>query len=388
MTRAAATDPPAPGSGLDRLVAGVVHDLNNVLAVVLAAAQDGLSDGASAEAAREALATIAAAAATGRSMVRSLLAPDPAACAAGGPAARAGCEVDALLRDLQPSLARLCGPRVALLVAPAAGGARVAADALVLERVLLNLVANARDAAGTGGTVRVRSARRRSEALGGAEAAVIEVADDGPPVAPEVLARMGEAFFTTKPAGQGTGLGLATVRSLLAEIGGVLALASAPEGGIRAAVHLPVLVARAPPGGTGLVLLVEDDPALRLLAGRALARRGWSVAAAASAAAARALLAEPASGSDGAAGLAALVTDLSLPDLDGGALAAEVRGIVGRPDLPVVLVSGLAAPPQDAPPGVAFLAKPYDLGELADLLAELTVTRSSFVPAKPGFMNK
>jgi two-component system cell cycle sensor histidine kinase/response regulator CckA len=297
------------------------------------------------------------------------------------PRADAGCAIDALLEHLRSSLRHLCGPSLALRIEPAAGRVRVAADPLLLERVLLNLVANARDAAGPGGQVIVRSAHRRSEPPGGSDSAVIEVADDGPPIPPEVFARMGEAFFTTKPAGQGTGLGLATVRELLAGVGGVLIMSSAAGRGACAAVHLPAL---APPGESGVVLLVEDDPALRRLAERALARRGWDVVAAASAEAA---LLEPPAG-----GLAALVTDVSLPGLDGAALAAEMRRIAGRPDLPVVLVSGLAAPPPDAPPGVAFLAKPYDLGALADLLADLTgaarQTESSFVPPKTCFMNK
>jgi CheY-like chemotaxis protein len=341
------------------VVAGVIHDLNNVFAVILGAAEAlAREDTENAD-----LAVLAAAAGRGRAMLRGLLRPQAATVPeAVPPAARA---LDGMIEGLRGTLGHACGATLRLRLELAAPDVRVAVDPGVLERVLLNLVANARHAVQGAGELVLRSVRPEDDAHG--PMAAIELHDSGPGIPPDILARIGEPYVTTKPAGEGTGLGLATVRRLLAEAGGALTIASEPGVGTCMGVRLPIA---ASPASGGLVLLVEDDAALRRLTERALARQGWRILQAASAEAALDLL-EEAGG-----GLAAVVTDVSLPGMDGEDLAHEIRRRTGRDVLPVVLVSGFV--PESAPgPGMLRLAKPYDMRDLATLLA-------SIAPPPPG----
>jgi CheY-like chemotaxis protein len=354
---------------IDLRMAGAVHDLNNLLAVVLHAVE-AIVPVAGQE---EDLQAIAAAARRGQAMVRGLLSPE---AVDAEPFAQAPVEMppathalDGLVNDLRGTLLHACGASVGLRIEPAAPDAAVTIDPTVLERVLLNLVVNARDAMTGGGVVVVRSHAPSPEI------AVIEVRDDGPGIAPEVIARMGEPFFTTKPAGAGTGLGLATVRRLLAEAGGSLSIASTPGEGTCVSVRLaatpgrePTAASHAGTGGAGAgraVLLVEDDAAQRRLVARALTSQGWMVLPAASAEEALALAGEA------ARDLAALVTDLALPGMDGEALARAARQKAGRMALPVVLVSGFAAAATQPESYTARLVKPYAMRDLGQVLAAL-----------------
>jgi signal transduction histidine kinase/PAS domain-containing protein len=345
-----------------RLVAGVAHDFNNLLTVISGHAQllrdllppaDPLLDPAD---------LIIAAAGTSAGVVRQLL-------AFARPSRPVPCPVDpvAAVRGLERMLGRLAGERVDLEVtlAPFVGPVRV--DPGQFDQVLLNLVANARDAIADRGTVAVRVAEAAvnpgrpgwpaDRPAGGYVA--LTVTDTGCGMADDVKARMFDPFFTTKGE-DGTGLGLATVRDIVAGAGGHVEVESAPGWGTSVRVFWPkadmpaAVPARPdPPAGGETVLLVQADQALRDVSAEALQHAGYRVLEAA----------------DGDAGgerarlyagpINLLVADAGAPPRDGREVAA-VRAV--RPGVKVLYVSG--CPPSDA--GGAFLAKPYTP---ADLLA-------------------
>jgi signal transduction histidine kinase len=228
------------------------------------------------------------------------------------------------------------------------GEVPVLADRGQLEQVAVNLVKNARDAMPRGGVVRVAVRaldRAEAAALGSSldapRQALLEVSDEGQGMSPDVAARAFEPFYTTKPRGQGTGLGLATVHGIAAQSGGQVALDTAPGHGATLRVFLPLgraVAARAasapapaPAGGPERILLVEDDPHVRHLAHRVLDRAGYDVTVAASGA--EALQAFP-----GAPEPRLLLTDVAMPGMSGPDLAARLRA--AAPDLRVLFMSG------------------------------------------------
>jgi signal transduction histidine kinase len=260
--------------------------------------------------------------------------------------------------------------------------APVSADPIQLQQVLVNLVLNARDAMPDGGKIAIATANRR---IGGSEApriglpnpggyVEIAVSDDGTGMDEQTCRRVFEPFFTTKALGQGTGLGLATAYGIVQESGGAIVLESELGRGTAARLLLPRATSTAAisreehaaafPEGSETLLLVEDERSVRRILARTLGERGYTV-----------LEAE-----DGEAGLwlgrrcaeeiDALVTDLEMPGLDGLDLARQLR--IGRPSLPVLLLSGYACDHLREPHadlgGMRFLQKPF--GEEA-LFAEL-----------------
>jgi two-component system cell cycle sensor histidine kinase/response regulator CckA len=226
---------------------------------------------------------------------------------------------------------------------------------------------------------------------------MVEVQDTGTGIPPEALPHIFEPFFTTRRGDGGTGLGLSTVHGIVRQCDGFLGVESAPGQGTRMRVYLPAwqgeedavagaaivgLPARMAPTQPslplpepakprGAVLLVDDEDVVRRVAERALLRQGFRVLAAPTAEVAMEMLA-----ADPTIRVAAVVTDLVMPGMDGAALVDAVRR---RPRLPAVLVSGYAAEElRDrvaAVPGAGetrFLAKPYDLKELTATLTEIT----------------
>jgi CheY-like chemotaxis protein len=198
---------------------------------------------------------------------------------------------------------------------------------------------------------------------------VLEVADNGPGMAPDVASRAFEPFFTTKPQGVGTGVGLSVCHGIVAAHGGRIELDTARGRGTRFRVHLPfsqgteAARAEAParPVAGGRVLVVDDEPEIAALLKERLAEDGLSVATASSGR--RALAALEAGGVD------AVVSDLRMPDMDGATLAMEIRrrwpGLAGR----IVLITGdaLGADPGGrlGARGLPIFEKPLDLAALS-----------------------
>jgi CheY-like chemotaxis protein len=205
---------------------------------------------------------------------------------------------------------------------------------------------------------------------------VVEVADSGVGMTDTVRARAFEPFFTTKPIGKGTGLGLAMVEGFVRQSGGFVTVSTAPGQGTRIALILPGADDEAAPArdeprpssgaaASHTVLVVEDEPAIRRLASRALRAAGHTVLEAGSGEAALAVAERHVGPID------VLFTDIVMPGMSGPALAAELAR--RYPGLRVVLTSGYAES-EVARRGVAvgpngFLRKPYSAGELRAALA-------------------
>jgi two-component system, cell cycle sensor histidine kinase and response regulator CckA len=267
----------------------------------------------------------------------------------------------------------------------------VKADRTQFEQVLINLAVNARDAMSEGGRLTIRS-RNISErdslrlaALGVAagEYVAVEVEDTGTGMSAEVMAKIFEPFFSTKEVGKGTGLGLSTVYGIVKQTGGYIFPESEISKGTTFRVYLPRYVPDSEDEvastrgtkkkemardltGTGRVLLVEDEDAVRSFAVRALSRQGYEVLEAASGAEALKVMAK----AQGKVDL--VVSDVIMPEMDGPTMLKELRKT--KPDLKIIFVSGY---PDDAfrkslnpDEQFAFLPKPFTLPQLAAKVKE------------------
>jgi two-component system, cell cycle sensor histidine kinase and response regulator CckA len=353
-----------------RLAGGVAHEFNNLLSVIrnyTAFIGDALPDDAALHAD---LGRVRAATDRAVTLTRQLL----TAARQEVPQPRP-LDVSALLRGMEPLLRQSVQASIDLELGLPAAPAVVHADPAQLEQVVLDLVVNARDAMPAGGRLALRVGAeevRGADARGLAEGryVTLRVHDTGEGMEPDVLARALDPFFTTKPPGHGTGLGLATAYGVATQAGGAIELESRPGAGTTVTVLLPVHVAAPAEGGAPVVLVVEDDEAVRELTRRILQREGLEVLTAA----------------DGAAGLEALeargapvdlvLTDVVMPVVSGKELADRVAE--RWPEVPVLFCSGYA---DDVVlrHGVeegryALLHKPFDAGELvAAVRARLAV---------------
>ena len=271
---------------------------------------------------------------------------------------------------------RLVGDAIELRLDLGRPAARVEADPNQLEQVIMNLAVNARDAMPEGGRLTVRTGRRTVE--GGAtdglapepgEYATLVVEDTGVGMSDAVRRRAFDPFFTTKPPGQGTGLGLSTVFGIVSQSGGHVALDSAAGRGTAVTVFLPLTNAAAagaappPPvaaaAGTGTVLLVEDEPAVRAIVETALTDAGYDVVTAADGVGALDLLARHAGRID------LILSDVSMPRM--GGLELLRRCAVERPEARTLLMTGYA---DSVPTDVPLLRKPFSLDELRDAVRD------------------
>jgi CheY-like chemotaxis protein len=252
------------------------------------------------------------------------------------------------------------GPTITLRVEAPVSLPALWADRGQLEAVLVNLANNARDAMPDGGEILLRAEPLRDAGVLVAAGLVpgewirLSVVDSGEGMPPEVLARVTEPFFTTKPRGHGTGLGLAMARGFAEQSGGALTIGSTPGKGTDVGLILPPAPAdarclaaepssamaqgdapRSAPSRPPVVLLAEDEPEVREIMVAELGERGFAVTAATSGSAALALIED---------GLRpdAVLTDLAMPGgLDGLSLLEEARRRLPR--VPAVLVTGHAA---------------------------------------------
>ncbi len=295
-----------------------------------------------------------------------------------------------VLADLRNLLSRLIGENIELKMVHARGLGLVLADQGQLEQVIINLAVNARDAMSGGGTLTIRTANvsyQESQQLGHellppGDYVLIEVRDTGKGISPEFHGKVFEPFFTTKEVGQGTGLGLSTVYGIVKQTGGFVFLDSTPGQGASFSIFLPrhrqlaektgAPAETAPEEsrdltGKGVVLLVEDEDAVRTFAARALRNKGYTVLEANSGETALVLAGDHAKRID------LLVSDVVMPIVDGPTLAKRIR--VSRPDLKIIFISGYAEDAfrryPDTPTDISFLAKPFSLSQLAGKVKEV-----------------
>jgi signal transduction histidine kinase/CheY-like chemotaxis protein len=261
----------------------------------------------------------------------------------------------------------------------------VLADAGQVEQILLNLLFNARDALAGSGTITVRTANVELSASGRNHMmpcppgpyVQLSVRDTGCGMDRATQARIFEPYFTTKPRGQGSGLGLAIVWEIVCEHGGTLHVASAPGQGTVFSVylplaredrHAPVAPGRAAPRpGSKTVLVVEDEDSVRSLLRELLRRQGYTVLEACDGREALQVAGRH------AGPIHLLISDCLLPHLSGAELAGRLRPCYT--DLRVLYVSGYpaaeAAEVAGIDPSVPFLQKPFSAAALADQVREL-----------------
>ncbi len=365
-----------------QLAGGIAHDFNNILQAVLGGANLIRRRAGNAEAVTGLAAMIQDAAQRGQSVTRRLLA------FSRREELRADrLDLGELLGSLRDILRATLGARYRVETVMAEGLPPVLADRGQLEAVLVNLATNARDAMPAGGTLtfsaEIQRLEGRAAGLAAGDYIRLVASDDGEGMSAETLARATEPFFTTKPLGQGTGLGLAMARSFAEGSAGRLFIASEPGRGTQVTLWLPVAGAadagepdpeperQARPRSPDLpchVLLVDDDTVVRQILASELAEEGCKVTEAAEGGAALAML-------DSGADIDILVSDLAMPGLDGVALIREVQR--RRPDLPSVLITGYAgdaaalATGQGFPSTFILVRKPVTGAGLADRIRAL-----------------
>jgi len=364
-----------------QLAAGIAHDFNNLLTAILGAA-DALAERSSDADTLADAANIRASGERGADMVRQLL-------ALGGQQTLLPRSVAAnqAIRSLAEMVRRLLPAAIRLDLSLETPERAIWIDPNQLDRALLNLVLNARDVLIDGGCIGLATGHAillgtltsQPDQIPAGRYVTISVSDDGPGMDSDLQTRIFEPFFTTKRATGGTGLGLATVLGIVHQSGGFLALQSTPGKGTCFTLYFPrhampettVEPALSTANSVRRVLVVEDEEILRNLAAQMLRRRGWEVLAADSAETALEMLSD--------APIAAVVSDMMMPGMDGGALVQAVRARFCRPDLPAILVSGYASVGLRAhatDTATVFLTKPYKMTDLADHLDRLIQARA------------
>ena len=289
-------------------------------------------------------------------------------------------DLNALVHGMDALIRQTLGPDIVLHLQVEPQLWRTLVDANQLENALLNLCINARDAMCAGGCLKVSTGNERYDArvegrdgLPAGDYCSLTVEDDGQGMSAEVMARAFEPFFTTKPVGQGTGLGLSMVYGFVRQSGGRVWIESADSGGTRLKLVLPrysdagtdtaiapLQCDEASAPARGRIVLIDDEPTLRMLIREVLQQQGYEVIEAA----------------DGATGLAAcqgcghvdlLITDIGLPGgFSGRQLANRVRQ--QHPHQKILFITGYTdeAITQQGTlePGVELLTKPFPLDRL------------------------
>lgn len=227
-------------ASLHWLAAGTVHDVNNLLVLVIGCAEMALDDETLSPRTRQLMQEIVGVGERASLLTRQFL-------ALGKPAARPASAVDvtAVLASAESLLRRVCGDRIQAWIDPGTTPCRVLAEPSQIEQILLNLASNARDAMPSGGTLHISVREAASRRPGGdttdppPRVIRLVVADNGRGIDPVVQDRMFEAFFTTKTDGRGTGLGLAVVRAIVDELGGSIEVTTAAGQGTTFTIDLP-----------------------------------------------------------------------------------------------------------------------------------------------------
>jgi signal transduction histidine kinase/CheY-like chemotaxis protein len=345
-----------------QLAGGIAHDFNNLLTVILGSAELLLESGAR-DRFESGLEDIHNAAQRAAALTQGLLAFSRRQVLAPRVV-----DLNAVLHAIQKMLTRVIREDIALHVEPAAAPAWVRIDPHQIEQVVLNLVVNARDALPDGGRIRLE--------VENGPWVTLRVADNGVGMTPDVQERIFEPFFTTKEVGKGTGLGLASVYGIVHQSNGSIRVESAPgagttftlsfataEAGANGDGHVAPMPAAVP--DRDVILLVEDEHAVRDVIREMLQRLGYEVLEATTPFEACAIFDRRAND------IRLLVSDIVMPGMNGPALAQRL--VAREPNLRVLFISGYA----DIDPGIPFghtirfMPKPILGAELARNVREL-----------------
>ncbi|MFZ9898776.1 MAG: ATP-binding protein [Gemmatimonadaceae bacterium] len=377
-----------------QLAGGIAHDFNNLLTIVRGNLDLVRDDRTLSVDTREMLDEIARAAGRAADLTRQLL--------AFGRKQTLRVTVFSLnetVTGLEPMLRRVVGPSITLSTEASEGEIQIRSDRGQLDQVVMNLVLNARDAMREGGAIQlttrlVRVVEPRIVALGDVMPAGVyaelAVADTGEGIAADDLNRIFEPFYTTKPVGQGTGLGLAMVHGIVRQSHGFVNVESARGIGTTMRLLFPVATATepeavapstparstatsAPARGNQTILVAEDEAAVRRLIRTLLHREGYTILEAANGREALEIVASY----QGPIHL--VVSDVMMPELTGTALTKELHK--AHPALPVLLISGYTTPEGIGDVdgiGTRFLGKPFTTVALTDAV------RTALASAEPG----
>jgi signal transduction histidine kinase len=367
---------------IGHLAGGVAHDFNNILAVIMGYSELTLQKLGDNEELRSNLETIRSMAERAAGLTRQLLifsckqTVDPKVL-----------DLNVVVQELEKMLRRLINENIEMQFVPGKEIGPIKADSGYVGQLLMNLVINARDAMPNGGKLAVATTnvtldknytRAHPSALPG-DYVMLSVSDTGAGMTDEVKAHLFEAFFTTKPKGKGTGLGLATCQNIVQQSGGHIAVYSQAGQGTTFEVYFPRVQQMLDvsttqkrtmplPRGTETLLLVEDDPAVRHLACCVLEAQGYRVIGASNGQeglrAARELKDAP---------IGLVITDVIMPVMGGKAMAEWLK--TSYPNLKILFTSGYTdsavADHGLLDPGLAFLSKPYTPATLTRKVREM-----------------
>ena len=383
---------------IGRLAGNIAHDFNNLLGAIMMATDFLLNAHKPTDPSFQDIMQIKQNANRAASLVRQLLAfsrkqtMHPQVI-----------DLGEALSDLTVLLRRLIGENVTLDVPQVRDLWPAKADVGQFEQVIINLAVNARDAMPFGGRLTLRtsnvgadaSAQHRHKEMPLGEYVLVEVEDTGSGIAPEVIDKIFDPFYTTKDIGKGTGLGLSTVYGIVKQTGGFIYVESEVGKGTTFRIFLPryvpgaddVEVPRLPETsapaiaisaagemrdaatdltGRGTVLLVEDEEGLRALNARGLQSRGYTVIEAGNGLEALAELERQGGHVD------VVVSDVVMPEMDGPTLMKELKK--RKPDIKIIFVSGYAEDAFDKnlpdQKQFNFLAKPFTLKQLVKVVKE------------------
>jgi signal transduction histidine kinase/CheY-like chemotaxis protein len=369
-----------------QLTGGVAHDFNNILTVLLGNIELMQSHPAAASFTQR-LATMRAAAERGAKLTHHLL-----AFARRQPLMPRSVDLGALIRGMEPLLGSALGMSVKLVLDIASPTPPVHVDAAQIELIVLNVAMNARDAMPGGGTLTIATSIHALPSSGlpdsppGGRYVRMRISDTGVGMTQETLSRAFEPYFSTKPSGGHSGLGLSQVYGIARQSGGQARIESKLGRGTTVEIYLPCLVQSnaaieppvAPPaakplprGNRASLLVVDDDQAVRSTTAMLLRRSGYNVTEADGGENALKVLADD-------AGIELLVSDVVMPGMNGTQLARAATTL--RPSLPIMFVSGYAEQQEgaDAIPIGRLLRKPFRPAELINLIeAVLAESRNS-----------
>jgi len=351
-----------------RLAGGIAHDFNNLLTIIRGNADLLRSPMLNGATPADLIDDLRLAADRAAALVRQLL-----MFSRRQPARPEIVDLNEIVARLAGLLGRLLGERIAVETKLGPGAVTIRVDQSHLEQVVMNLAVNARDAMPDGGVLMLGTeVGEGGEGEPSGRVARLLVSDTGVGMTEQVKAQIFEPFFTTKGPDKGTGLGLATVFGIVEQAGGRIRVASSPGAGTKfriafpwcqgqpipiTATPLPIAGPERPLVRGASILLVEDEDAVRKLARITLEGRGYAVTDAPDGESALRLL-TPDRHVD------ILVTDMTMPGIDGRELAGQVQA--RRPGLGVVFVSGYVPDTGRLTeiPGAIFLPKPFTPSDL------------------------
>jgi two-component system cell cycle sensor histidine kinase/response regulator CckA len=362
---------------IGQLAGGVAHDFNNLLTIITSYSELALDAVDKNSPLESKIQEILLAARRAAELTRQLL-----AFSRKQPQALRVVEINQVISRIAKTLPRLIGEDIEFTYVPGQGLGRVRVDPVQIEQILMNLASNARDAMPQGGRLRIETCdlklddeylHRKPAVIPPGHYALITVSDDGAGIAPEHLPHIFEPFYTTKPLGEGTGLGLATVYGIVKQNKGFIWAYSELEMGTVFRIYLPCLsvdqrAAEIEPvntdhmaRGSETILLVEDEQAVRRATAEFLTMQGYTVLEAKDGLDALSVA------KNHAAVIDLVVTDVVMPNLSGGQMAMELSA--ARPNTRLLFVSGYAGKTvldhKVFDLETNFLQKPYSLKQLS-----------------------